>query len=332
MNEMKILIRGFGTVGQEVARVLDKKRNVFKDKFGLKFDLVGVEDSKGSALSEDGLNIERLLSTKKKTGSIKEKGDKLGINEINYDLLIECTPTNIKDGEPGLSNILNALKDGNDVITSNKGPLALKWNKLAKTAEKNNAKLKFEATVGGAIPIINLAENSLASNKISSIIGILNGTCNYILTRMAAESLPYEHVLNEAQDLGIAESDPTYDVEGIDTALKMVIIANSILGAEASYQDVDIKGIKEITTESLELAEEKNKTIKLLGKADKEKIEVEPRMVPKDHPLSVGGTLNIATLETDLAGEITVTGKGAGASETASSVISDLIEIWKERN
>jgi len=218
------------------------------------------------------------------------------------------------------------------VVTSNKGPLALQYGKLMDLATSRGKELKFEASVGGAMPIISLIKDNLAGNGIISIKGVLNGTCNYILTRMREEKLPYEHVLKEAQERGIAETDPSNDVAGRDTAVKLVILANSIFDRNVSYKDVEVAGITEITLEALKLADDAGYVIKLIGEVDGnssgECLKVAPRLVPKDDPLNVEGTLNVATIKTDLAGDITVIGKGAGPIEAASAVLSDIIGIY----
>ncbi len=239
---------------------------------------------------------------------------------------MEVTPTNIETGEPGLSNMLAAFKSGKHIVTSNKGPLALRFTELKEAAEDNGLLFRYEATVGGAVPIFNLVHEALAGNTVIGIEGILNGTCNYILTRMEEERMPYELVLKEAQELGIAEADPTYDVDGIDSACKLVIIANSIFGKDATYRDVEVTGIRKITPEALELANKSNYVVKLVCEAG-DKLTVAPRLVPKRHPLAVGGTLNVASIRTDLAGRITISGKGAGSIETASSILSDILFI-----
>ncbi|OUJ19274.1 Homoserine dehydrogenase ThrA [Methanonatronarchaeum thermophilum] len=325
---MKIALIGFGTVGQELGKILLNRRDKLKKEFNYQPQIVAIGDSQGTINNPNGIDIKKALKTKEEKGSIVHGNWNKGM-DVDYDVLVECTPTNIKDGEPGLTNIKTALKQGKDVVTSNKGPLALEWEQLMKTAKQNNAALKFEACVGGAMPIINLANEVLAGNQIKSIRGILNGTCNYILTRMTAEGLPYNHVLSEAQDLGIAETDPTYDVEGIDTALKVVIIANSVMNLNKTYDDVKLEGITGITPEALELAKKDNKEIKLIGEINNNQLQVAPKMVSKDHPIAVNGTLNVASVKADLAGEITVTGKGAGGKETASSILSDLVSIWR---
>ena len=181
------------------------------------------------------------------------------------------------------------------------------------------------------MPIINFAHETLAGNNITSVLGILNGTCNYILSRMANEGSPYLQTLNEAQELGIAETDPTQDVEGIDAACKIVILANSVLNMDVSLKDVKVVGISKITPESIALAKKEGLLIKLIGVASHDNLEVSPRLVREGSPFAVDGTLNVATLRTDLADDVTVVGKGAGSIETASAILSDIISIWKAR-
>jgi homoserine dehydrogenase len=328
MKTIKISIIGFGAVGQGVARSLLSKQEYLK-KQGYDIRVVGISDSKGSEINTKGIDLENALNRKKEKGTVATGTETALeiIRDVEQDIIVEVTPTNIKNGEPGLGNIRAALKAGRHVVTSNKGPLALRFTELKEAAEDNGLHLRYEATVGGAVPIFNLVHEALAGNSIIGIEGILNGTCNYILTRMAEESMPYELVLKEAQELGIAETDPTYDVEGIDSAIKLVIIANSIFGQNATYSDVDVTGITKITPEALELANKNNYVVKLVCEAREGKLTVAPRLVPKRHPLAVGGTLNVASILTDLAGRITISGKGAGSIETASSILSDILYI-----
>lgn len=226
--------------------------------------------------------------------------------------------------------MLMAFKHGRDVVTSNKGPLAMKYAELMEAADEGDSRFRFEATVGGAMPVLNLAKDALAGNTITNVEGIFNGTCNYILSRMMEEHAPYDQMLAEAQELGFAETDPTYDVEGIDTACKMVILANCIFGMNATHEDVTVTGITKITPEALLLAQNDGYVIKLIGEVNDSMINVGPKLVPVDHPLAVGGSLNVASLQTDLSGPVTVTGRGAGSIETASAILSDMISIYRE--
>ena len=328
MRTVNISIIGFGAVGQGVARSILSKQEYLK-KDGIDLRIVGISDSKGSEINAEGIDLESALLRKKQKGSVAV-GSKNAldiIRDVEHDIVVEATPTNINNGEPGLSNMRLAFKSGKHVVTSNKGPLALHFNELKEAAEDNGLFFRYEATVGGAVPIFNLVHEALAGNTVLGIEGILNGTCNYILTRMSEERMPYDLVLKEAQELGIAETDPTYDVEGIDSAIKLVIIANSIFGLDSTYKDVDVTGITKITPEALELANRNNYVVKLICEAREGKLTVAPRLVPKRHPLAVGGTLNVASILTDLAGRITISGRGAGSIETASSILSDILYI-----
>ena len=328
MKTIRLSIIGFGAVGQGVARSILSKRE-YLNKQGIDLSVIGIVDSRGCEINDDGIDLDSALTRKKQTGTVADGNENSDIiRDVEHEIMVEVTPTNIGNGEPGLGNMLAAFETGKHVVTSNKGPLALRFAELKEAAEDNGMLFRYEATVGGAIPIFNLTHEALAGNAVIGIEGILNGTCNYILTRMAEERLPYEHALKEAQELGIAEADPTYDVEGIDSACKLVIVANSIFGRAATYRDVDVTGITKITPEALELASKNNYVIKLICEASAEgRLTVAPRLVPKRHPLAVGGTLNVASILTDLAGRITISGKGAGSIETASSIMSDILYI-----
>jgi homoserine dehydrogenase len=283
-------------------------------------------------IDESGVNLKDVLALKQK-GNLPSGLTTLDlIEKADFDVAIEATPTNIEHGEPGLTHIKACLEKGAHVVTSNKGPLVVAYEELSKLAERKGVRLMFEATVGGAMPLIKLIKNDLAGNEILSIKGILNGTCNYILSRMEAEKLPYNQILAEAQELKIAEADPTYDVEGIDSAAKLVILAN-LLGMNARFEDVDITGITSITPEAFEIAMEKDYTIRLIAEVNKlaGTLKVSPRLVPLHHPLAVTGTLNAVLIQTDMSKEIVVMGRGAGKIETASAIISDLVEIYRCR-
>ncbi|MCC7553209.1 MAG: homoserine dehydrogenase [Methanobacteriaceae archaeon] len=334
MKNYKICIIGFGAVGKGVVESIFLKKEMIKQEYDAELKIVAVGDSSSSAISDDGLDERLLIETKETKGNLSdypEFGGNLDgkdiLDKIDYDILIEVTPTNIETGEPGKSLILKAFEDGKDVVTSNKGHLAINYKELVVSAQKNNVQFKFEATVAGAMPIINFAQETLNSCNIESIIGILNGTTNYILSRMTSEGSSYINTLNESQELGIAETDPTQDVEGIDAACKTVILANSILNIDATYSDVDVTGISDITSEAIDLAKKDGYLIKLIGEVSKKSLKVSPRLVKQGSAYDLNGTLNMATLKTDLAGDVTVVGKGAGSLETASSILTDLINI-----
>ncbi|MBZ9570881.1 homoserine dehydrogenase [Methanobrevibacter sp. TMH8] len=338
MKDIKIILMGFGAVGKGVAKSISIKKDKIQNEYGVNLKLVAVADSSSSAISSNGLDEELLIETKENQGKLANYPE-FGFNtngedvldSVDYDLLIEATPTNIEDGEPAKSLTLKAFASGKDVVTSNKGHLALFFSQMNEQAKANNVQFKFEASVGGAMPIINFAEETLPSSNISSIIGILNGTTNYILSRMTTEGSSYKNTLEESQQLGIAETDPTQDVEGIDAACKTVILANSLLGIDATYSDVEVEGISKITSEAIELAKKEGYLIKLIAEVSKDALKVSPRLVKKNSPYAVEGTLNMATIKTDLADEVTVVGKGAGSIETASAMLTDVINIIKTK-
>ncbi|MDR2829695.1 MAG: homoserine dehydrogenase [Methanobrevibacter sp.] len=337
---MRICLIGFGAVGQGVAKAISLKKKDIKDKFNIDLKIVGVSDSSGSAINQEGLDEKLLLDIKSKTckvsdyseyGSTNIQGIEL-LDSVDYDCLIEATPTDVKTGEPAKSLTLKAFAGKKDVVTSNKGHLALFFNEIINKAKENDVEFRFEASVGGAMPIINFSKKTLPSSKIESIIGILNGTTNFILSRMTSEGSSYKDTLKESQILGIAETDPTQDVEGIDAACKTVILANSILGIDCVYDDIDIEGISNISSEAIELAKKEGYLIKLIAEVSKYNLKVAPRLVKKNSPYAVDGTLNMATLKIDLADKVTVVGKGAGSLETASAILTDLINIGKLKN
>ena len=339
MDDCKVIIMGFGAVGQGVANAISMKKDLIKEKTGVAVKIVAAADSSTSAISADGLDEKLLVQTKEKEGKLSaypEFGsDKCGedvLDAVEYDCLIEATPTNIVDAEPAFSLTMKAFDQGKDVVTSNKGHLALKFKEVVGAAEKAGVEFKYEASVGGSMPIINFAKETLSSCSINSIIGILNGTTNYIISRMTSEGTDYESTLRESQELGIAETNPTQDVEGIDAACKTVILANSILGIDATYSDVEVHGISNINSKAIELAKKDDYLIKLIAEVSPNNLRVSPRLVKKGSSYDVSGTLNMATINTDLAGDVTVMGLGAGSIETASAMLTDLNRILKNKN
>lgn len=320
---MRVAIIGFGAVGQGVAGVLADPSHGFT--------LTAVADSRSAIINGEGLNPEEILAKKKETGICGIEGKSAAdiLASGAFDILVEASPTNANGGEPATSLIRSVLFSGRHVVTSNKGPIAAAYHELKAIADEQRVGLGYEATVAGAVPVINGIRNGLAGNTIRSLYGILNGTCNYILTRMRDEGLTYQQALQEARDLGYAEADPTYDVKGIDAAIKLVILANTLLGMKVTLSDVDISGIDLVTVEALNLAEDEGSTVRLIGEIIPERkiIRVSPRVLALDHPLVVDGTLNAIQVCTDMAGHVTFIGRGAGAQPTASAILADLIAI-----
>ena len=330
---MKIFVCGFGTVGQGFAEVLHDRSALLRERFGEEAAIVGAMDSRSFAYDPSGLDPVGLVSRKKETGKVggsayTDSADVL--SSCDYDVLVEVSPTDVKTGGVGLKNIGCALRSGKDVITVNKGPLALRYRELVDLADEKGCIMRFEGSVGGAMPIINLCTEDLVGERITSIRGIFNGTCNYILSKMD-KGQPFDQALKEAQQLGYAETDPTNDIEGYDSACKVAILANAVFGRDVTFNDVKITGITSITDEAVAMASSRNMVIRLIGEVTDTKLEVGPRLIPKGHPLSISGTLNTAQILTDLAGPVTVSGRGAGRTETASAILSDLIAIMDKR-
>jgi homoserine dehydrogenase len=329
-----IALVGFGSVGKGVAQVFSKKQNQLRQKYDLSFSLKGIFTSKGAFLDSTGLDLQSILSTKDFTNHYSWKNDLSfmeTIDDLDVDLVIEVTPTNIKDGEPGKSHIISSIKKGCDVVTANKGFLVVAFNELNQLAKKNDSILRYEGSVGGGIPVFNLIRETLQGNTIHSLKGILNGTSNFILTQMTYERTSFESALKTAQELGYAEADPTADVEGFDAASKTVILANGLFGMNKGIDDVYIQGITKVTPEAIELAKNDNFLIKHIASIEDGQIEVAPRLIPVISTLAVNGTLNVVSLQTDLAKEITIIGRGAGGEETASAILSDVVDIHLTR-
>lgn len=328
---MKALIIGFGFIGRDLVKAFRDKSDIIR-KLDRDFKLAGVSNSKGYVLSEDGLDLEKLLSV----GELSEypEGYVAGgssvdlIKESGADLMVEATPTRIDDGEPGLTFIRHALSKGIHVVTPNKGPLVVAFEELTALAKKNDCEFLYEGTVCGAVPVFSLVRECLQGDKVLRISGILNGTTNYILSRMFFEGTSFELALKEAQERGITERDPSYDVDGIDAASKVLILANALMKRNARFEDVEKVGIRGVTQEAVGLAKKSNFAVKLIGTIDRN-LEVAPKLVPINHPLCVHGTLNAIHLETDLAKEITLVGYGAG-KETVSAVLNDILTVLTE--
>ncbi|WP_292385410.1 homoserine dehydrogenase [Methanoculleus sp. UBA430] len=324
---MRIALLGLGSVGRGIVRTI-----LAKD---LDITVTGLADSRSGIIDAGGIDLLAALARKEEGGPCGRPDVSPAdvVAKAEYDVLVEVTPTNVETAEPALGHMRAALRRHKHVVTSNKGPIAIAYPELRALAAANGVFLKYEATVCGAIPLIHAIQEGLAGNTISRLSGVFNGTCNYILTRMAAEGLTYEQALAEARELGYAEADPTYDVEGIDAAIKLVILANTVLDMHATLDDVERTGITLLTPDALQLAEDQDCTIRLIGEIipGAGVLRVSPRIIPKAHPLVVEGTLNAVTVEADLAGDLTFIGKGAGSIETASAVIGDLLAI-RERH
>jgi homoserine dehydrogenase len=328
---MRLIICGMGVVGQSFVKLLiDSSESLYK-KYGIKPRIVACADSNGVAYSQTGLDLEKLLIVKKKYGTVaKYSEEKLHfenyIENIDAEVFLELTPTNLISGEPGLSHIISALRTHKNVITVNKGPLALSFPSLIELSDYNNVMLRFSGTVGGGTPVLEFAKHCLKGDKITSFSGILNGTTNYILTKMT-EGFTFDEAFNDAKIKGFAEAESSLDIDGDDAAAKLVIMANWIMGYKVSMKDVDKRGIADVKLDDIKDAIKNRKNIKLIAKCDDKNLYVKPSIISTDDPICVNGTLNAVTFKSVHSGDQTIIGRGAGGMETASSVLRDLIEI-----
>ena len=329
---MRLLLVGFGFIGRNFIRAVNEKIALLK-RVDKDFKVVGIATSQGVLYSSSGLDVGKLSRLEKASQYGKEFEFGASVKDLledgTVDIMVVATPTNIETGEPGLTYIKTALKNGVDVVTADKGPLVLEFWNLMELAESNDRFLMYEATVAAALPVFSLYRECLQADRIIRISGILNGTTNYILSKMFFEGTSFELSLKEAQERGYAEKDPSYDIDGIDAACKVVILGNAIMGKKLRFRDVKRRGIRDVTQEAVELAKKAGYAIKLVGVVD-DKPEVSPRLVPLRHPLCVHGNLNAVHFETDLAKEITIIGYGAG-KETVSAVLNDVLSILKKR-
>lgn len=334
--KQKIAIVGFGTVGQGLAEILLSKKEYLKKKYDYTFDVVAIADfAYGNVYNGKGLDLQYFLkkakARKKFDKDVKPWDNVNLIKKCNADVVCELTYTN-DTGEPAIKHCKAAFETGKSIVTSNKGPVAVQYVKLKKLADKNKVHFKIEGTVVAGTPIINLTEGPLAGCEITKIRGILNGTTNYMLTEME-KGMAYADVLKVAQEKGYAEADPTGDVEGHDARRKVCILANVVMGANLSTKDIPCNGITKITTKDIQKAKKENARWKLIGCVEKSKSgkvtgSVSPEMVPLSHPLAgVMGATNALTFTTDMLGDVTVVGPGAGRTETGYSILTDLLSI-----
>lgn len=332
------MIVGMGVVGKSTIRVLSEQREELRKKYGLNPKIVAIVDINGAIVDQRGISQEDALKAVE-LGSARfdaftdlwrpgMKVDDL-LPELDCEVMIETTPTNLKTGQPGMDHIRAAMKSSVHVVTTNKGPLALAMPALVELADHNRVLLRFSGTVGGGTPMLDLAKKSMDGLEIRSIQGILNGTTNYILSEMDSKGVSFASALEEARNKGYAEADPTYDVDALDPAAKIVILANWVMNRSLSIKDVDINGIRGVTQEQINGAKRDGKIVKLIASCGPDAVGVAPMAIPREHPLNVSGTTNALTFDTDLAGEITIVGKGAGGPETASAVLRDLLDIRK---
>jgi len=319
MPPIHVGIIGCGTVGSGVARLLVERAEMFSRRLGVPLRLRKVAEVNGARIR--ALGWERELFTSRDADVLEDPA---------IDIVVEV----IGGVDPARDLVLAAIERGKHVVTANKALLALHGNEIFAAAAQAGVEIAFEASVCGGIPIILTLRQGLAANRIQELLGILNGTTNYILTQMSQHNLPYNQALAEAQAHGFAEADPTLDVEGVDAAHKLAILTALAYGAQIDFDAVSVSGISTIEPLDLQLAREFGYTIKLLAitRQDNDRLEarVHPTLIPRDHMLAgVSGAMNAVYITGDAVGPLLLSGVGAGMMPTASAVVSDILDVTR---
>ncbi len=341
--EKRIVLCGFGNVGRAFARLLDAKQEELAARYDLRLRLVAAIDIGGAAVDAAvGLPPGRLTDFVEAGGAVEsfEGYGRPGLTAIELlaespgGILVETTPTNLNDAEPARSHFLAAIEGGLDIIAANKGPLVLDYRRILDRARDKGVRIRFSAATAAALPTLDVGQLCTVGARIEAIEGILNGTTNYILTRMAREGCAYEDALGDAQTLGIAETDPTLDVEGLDTRNKIVVIANTLFDLALDPREVETVGITGVTPSDMAAAQKEEKVIKLVGSARRTPngpvVRVAPEALPADHPLSgVHLSEKGISYETDTMGRITVTGGHSSPTGAAAAMLKDIIHMVK---
>ncbi len=317
-NTLKIGLAGLGTVGTAALKRLDSMQMNFAEKAGLAIEVRAI--SARSKTRDRGIDLSGYRWYDNPV-DLAKSGD--------IDVFVELIGG---DSGPAEEAVRAAIQSGKHVVTANKALIAKHGNELARMAEANHVALNFEAAVAGGIPVIKAVRESMTANAISRVYGILNGTCNYILTRMEEEGLSFDACLKDAQRLGYAEADPTFDVEGYDTAHKLTILTSLAFGTEIESEAILVEGITSITPADIAAARDLGFRIKLLGVAKKTSTGIEqrvhPTMVPRESSIAqISGVTNAVVIDGDAIGSVTLAGPGAGGDATASAVIADIVDL-----
>jgi homoserine dehydrogenase len=344
MKPVRIILCGCGGVGKAFLGLLAEKAGDIEREYGIKPVLQAAVDLNGAAVAEAGQSLDpgyvlaELQSGKevqecKKNGKPGMAGVEV-IRSVDADVLVEMTPTNLVDGEPGTGHVLTALGRKREVVSANKGPFVLFYGKMLETARLHGCRFHISAAAAAALPTLDVGTICLSGARVESIEGILNGTSNYILTKMRLEGVSYEAALTEAQRLGIAETNPAYDVEGKDSANKMVLIVNRLFSKTYTLADISVVGMTQVTGELIDAAAAEGKVIKLLGTARPSEgeweIQVAPVWLVADHPLaSVNYSEKAITYRTDTMGDITVMGGKSSPLGAAAAALKDMINAFR---
>ncbi|WP_048148789.1 homoserine dehydrogenase [Palaeococcus ferrophilus] len=326
--EVSLSLLGFGNVGRGFLRTLLEKSRKIRELYGIEFRVVSISDSSATVWSGEGVDLSEALAVKETFGALSRWGDDYEVyelsptevaREVESDVFIDVTSANPE----AYRWQLEALRHGRHVVTSNKPPLVFHYGELTNEAERRGLEYRFEATVMAGTPIIALLRENLMGDEVIGIEGVLNGTTTFILSEME-KGTSFEEALRRAQELGIAEANPEGDTKGLDAAYKAAILHNVAFG-KFDFSRAMVEGIDSIGPDGVMEAKRRGKVIRLISTVEKGVVEVKPVEVPVGSPLAVHGTSNVALIKSDLLGELTLRGAGAGVKETVSGVLSDVI-------
>lgn len=344
--ELRIALTGFGNVGQGLATLLLRHGDAYRDRYGISILLTAVLDRGGTAIDASGLDPDRLLRAKASSGTVaglEGGGENPGVHEFlersNADILVEAASTNFVDAEPGWTYVREAISGRVDVVLASKGSLAMHWDALFALARQHGAAVRYSATIGAPLPTLDIARYSLVGGDISTIEGIVNGTTNQILTAMS-RGLSYDEGVRQAQELGIAETDPTLDVDGWDAAAKIAILSNAIFGTSLTVFDVTREGIRDVSPDQLRTAAQDGHCIKLIARATRTSNGVQATVGPEPRDTrdalgrltgdAMGTVFQVVPLG-EIAATVESGGHGGGIS-TAMTVLRDLLNLGLERS
>ncbi|WP_125098876.1 homoserine dehydrogenase [Leucobacter chromiireducens] len=339
MRNYTIALIGFGGVARSLAEIIRDDSDRLAASLGFRMTVVAITDlNMGTLVQPEGVDLAAVLAMPRGAtfaglpGGSEDARNEEVIRTSNADIVVEATFTNPVTGEPALSHVQWALDAGKHVTTTNKGPVALAGAALLERAAANGVRFEFEGAVMSGTPVLRFASQMLQGTRIAAIQGILNGTTNYVLGQMA-QGATLDAAVAEAQQLGYAEADPTADIGGSDVRLKVSILANQIMGVALTPEEIPTRGITDLTPEDIAAARERSQVWKLIGEVTRDsagtvRAEVRPIALDLDHPLAgISGATNAVTFDTDLLGQVTVSGPGAGRIETAYALLSDIIAI-----
>lgn len=342
MAEVKLALTGFGNVGQGVAELMGRHGLEYERRYGVRLTLTGVADRGGAAVNREGLNPNVLLAAKRESGTVAASPDGqpglAGQDFLSVSaplVLLEAASTNFEDAEPGWGYARHALAGGIDLVLASKGALVVHWDELMSLAKQEGRRVLFSGTTGAPLPVLELADRALVGTRISGFEGIVNATTNQILTDML-DGLSYEEGVKAAQVAGIAETDPTLDVDGWDAAAKAVIIGRAVMGAPLALSDVRRTGIRELTPRDLEDAKLRGEAIKLIAGVSYQDGEYEARVSPEVRPLTdplgrLRGQEMGIVFQAEPLGAVTCTVQQTGGIPTALTVLRDVFNLARDR-